>query len=62
MLRAFGFAILFAVVGLIAFALIAPLILRGGNMRGIGAAAFPIILLVGGGIGFVIGLRRRPNP
>lgn len=62
MARAIGFAVLFAVVGLVAFALIAPLAFPDGDMRRIGAAAFPVVVLVGGGIGFAIGLRRRSRP
>lgn len=61
MVRAIGFAVLFSIVGLVAFALIAPLVSPDGDLRQIGAAAFPIIVLVSGGIGFAIGLRRTRN-
>jgi len=62
MVRAIGYDILFAAVGLITFALIAPLVFHGADMRGIGAVFFPIIVLVCGGIGFAIGVRRGPKP
>jgi hypothetical protein len=57
MARAIGFAVLFAVVGLVAFALLAPLTFPGGDLSRIGTTAFPVIVLVGGGIGLAIGLR-----
>ena len=58
MIKAVLFALLFVVVGAVAFALLAPLIFHGGDFRKIGAAAFPIILIVGGGAGFAFGWRR----
>ena len=58
MIKAILFAVLFVIVGGVAFALLAPLIFRGGDFRKIGAAAFPIILLVGGGAGLAFGWRR----
>ena len=55
----------FAFVAVLAFPFIAPLILRGEDMRQLGAAAFlPLIALggaliaLGGGAGFVFGLIR----
>jgi len=60
MIKALLFAILFIVVGAVAFALLAPLISpRGTDFRKQGAAAFPIIILMCGGFGFVFGWRRR---
>ena len=59
MVKAILFAIVFSVVGLVVFALIAPLIFPNEYLRKVGQSAFPIIVLVLGGIGFVIGLRRR---
>jgi hypothetical protein len=59
MIKALLFALLFAVVGLVAFALLAPLIFHGANSRKLGAAAFPVIVLACGGFGFVFGLRSR---
>ncbi len=60
MIKALLFAVLFTVVGAIAFALLAPLISpRGTDFRKQGAAAFPIIILMCGGFGFVFGWRRR---
>jgi len=53
------FALLFVVVGAVAFALLAPLIFHGGDFQKIEATAFPIILIVGGGTGFAFGWRRR---
>ena len=61
MLKPILFALLFAVIGLVAFALIAPLLLPAADGRKQGAAAFPIIVLVCGGAGFVFGLRRSKN-
>ena len=59
MIKAILIAVLFVVVGAVAFALLAPLLFRGGDFEKIGAAAFPIILLVCGGTGFFYGLRHR---
>jgi len=60
MIKALVFALLFAVVGLVACALIVPLFLHGADAnRKAGAAAFPIIVLICGGSGFVFGLRRK---
>lgn len=58
MLKAVLFAFLFAVAGVAVFALLAPLVFHGADFRKVGAAAFPVILLVGGGTGFFFGLRR----
>jgi hypothetical protein len=59
MIKALLFALLFAVVGLVAFAFIGPLFFHGADARKAGAAAFPVIVLVCGGSGFVFGLRRK---
>ena len=58
MIKAILFALLFVVVGGVAFALLAPLLFHGADFRKLGQAAFPVILLVCGGAGFVFGLRR----
>lgn len=57
MIRAILFAVIFAVLALVAFALLAPLIFQG-NLRAAGAIAFPVVMLVGGGFGFWFGLRQ----
>jgi hypothetical protein len=59
MLKAILFAVLLAVVGLILFALTAPLLLPDANQRALGALAFPFIVMVCGAVGFVIGWRGR---
>jgi hypothetical protein len=59
MIKAILFALLFVVVGLVVVPLLAPLIFHGGDMRKIGAASFPIILVVGGVAGFAFGWRRN---
>jgi hypothetical protein len=58
MIKALLFALLFAVVGLVAFAFIGPLFFHGEDARKVGAAAFPVIVLVCGGAGFGFGLHR----
>jgi high-affinity K+ transport system ATPase subunit B len=62
MIRASLFALTFAVVGLVAFALLAPflvpLFFHGVDYRKVGADAFGVIVLVCGASGFVFGLRR----
>jgi hypothetical protein len=58
MLKAILFAVVFVIVGAVAFALLAPLLFQGADFRKLGAAAFPVILLVCGGAGFFFGLRR----
>ena len=50
--------VIFAIVALLVFPLIAPIVLRGANMRQAGAAAFFILLLLGGCTGFAFGLLR----
>jgi hypothetical protein len=61
MKQAILWAVIFAVVVLVVFPFIAPLIFRGESMRQSGALAFPILLLLGGGAGFAFGLRRSRN-
>jgi hypothetical protein len=56
-LKAIAFAGLFAVAGLILFALAAPLLIPNPNLRAAGATAFPFIVIVCGGAGFVLGWR-----
>ena len=58
--RALLFAFLFSVVGLFLFALAAPLLFpSGSDFVKIGKTACPIILLVCGGSGFALGLRKK---
>jgi hypothetical protein len=59
MLKAILFAVLFAVAGLILFAMAAPLVLPAASLRTAGALAFPFIVIVCGGAGFVMGWRGR---
>ena len=58
MIKAVVFAVVFVLLGTIVFALLAPLIFHGEDLRKIGAAAFPVILILCGGVGFVLGWRR----
>jgi high-affinity K+ transport system ATPase subunit B len=58
MIKGIAFALLFIVIGAVVFALLAPLAFRGADFKKLGAAAFPVILLVCGGAGFFFGLRR----
>lgn len=58
MIKGILFALLFVVISAVAFALLAPLVFRGADYRKLGAASFPVILLVCGGAGFLFGLRR----
>ena len=59
MIKALLFALLFAVIGLVAFAFISPLFFHGVDPRKSGAVAFPFLVLICGGSGFVFGLRRK---
>ena len=56
MIKAILFALLFVIVGAVAFALLAPLLFRGADFRKLGAAAFPVILLVCGGAGLLFSI------
>jgi hypothetical protein len=58
MIKAILFALLFVVTGTVAFSLLAPLLFRGADLRKLGSVAFPVILVVCGGVGFFFGLRR----
>ena len=59
MIKAFLFALLFVVIGAIAFAFLAPLFFHGADTRRLGAAMLPWIVLVCGAGGFAFGWRRR---
>jgi uncharacterized membrane protein len=59
MLKAILFAIAFVLLGLVAFALIAPLILGDADLRKAGAVAFPFIVVVCGAAGFAVGIRHN---
>ncbi len=56
--RSLLFAGLFAIGGLCLFALLAPLIFQG-DMRQLGARAFPMVVIGFGALGFLIGYRQR---
>jgi len=56
--KAILFALLFIVVSAVASALLAPLLFRGADLRKLGAASFPVIVIVCGGAGFAFGLSR----
>jgi hypothetical protein len=58
MIKALLFAALFVIIGLVSFALLAPLMLSG-NFRKIGALAAPVIVIVCGAAGFGFGLSRK---
>lgn len=58
MFKGILFALLFAVVGAVVFALIAPLLFDGADLRTLGAAAFPVIVVVFGCAGFLFGMSR----
>jgi hypothetical protein len=53
------FAFTFVVVGMVAFALLAPLIFRGADFERLGRAVGPFILIVGGACGFYFGYQRQ---
>jgi hypothetical protein len=57
-IKAILFALLFVIVGAVAFALIAPLLFHNADLRTLGAVAFPFIIIVCGGGGFCLGLSR----
>jgi hypothetical protein len=56
--KAFLYAVLFAVIGMVVFALLAPLLFPDANPRRLGQLAGPVIFLVAGGLGFVVGWFR----
>ncbi len=58
MFKAALWAILFTAIGLVAFALAAPLVFAG-DPRQRGQAAFPIVVAVCAAAGFAFGLWRR---
>jgi hypothetical protein len=60
MLKAILFAILFIIVGLVSFALLAPLIFSG-DFRKTGATTGPVIVIMCGVLGFWFGLSRKPK-
>ena len=59
MIKAILFAILFVIIGAVAFTLLAPLLFHGADFRRLGQTVFPVILLVCGTAGFIFGWRRR---
>ena len=54
-------SIIFPIFGLIVFALIAPLIFQGADMRTLGQKSFPIIVIGGAILGFLIGKRKKDS-
>ncbi|HAO80724.1 MAG TPA: hypothetical protein DCQ92_17480 [Verrucomicrobia subdivision 3 bacterium] len=58
MLKTFLFAVLFIIIGLVSFALLAPLVFSG-DFRKIGTMAAPVIVIVCGATGFWFGLSRK---
>jgi hypothetical protein len=59
MIKAILFAMLFALVGLVAFAFLVPLLFHGVDFRKLGAVSAPFSVLVFGLVGFIFGWRRQ---
>jgi hypothetical protein len=59
MIKATLFAVLFALIGLVIFALLAPLLFQHADFRKLGEVSAPFIVLVFGLIGFIFGWRRH---
>lgn len=59
MKKALLYALLFAVIGAVAFAFLSPLLFSGADPRKFGATMLPWIVLVCGVGGFFFGWRRR---
>ena len=59
MIKPILFGILFAIVGLVLFAFLAPLFLHPADPRKLGQIAAPVIVLVFGLARFIWGWRRR---
>jgi hypothetical protein len=59
MIKAILFAVLFAIIGLIVFAFLGPLLFHGVDPRKMGEISAPVIVCVLGLIGFVFGWRRH---
>ena len=59
MIKGILFAIVFAVLGWVAFALIMPLVLPHANPEKLGEFAAPFIVIICSGYGFVNGWERR---
>lgn len=53
------FSFIFVIAGSIVFALLAPFLFKGQDMRMVGQMSFPILLIVFGTIGFVFGFLRH---
>jgi len=62
MVRAFLYAIVFVIVGGVVFSLAAPLVFPHANPEKLGETAMPIVALLCGAAGFVVGLRRHNRP
>ena len=56
--RAVFWAILFIILGGVLFALVAPTLFQGRDLKKVGALAFPFIVLICGGAGLALGLTR----
>ena len=50
--------VVFAVIAVLTFPFIAPLIFRGADMRELGATALPALLVIGSAAGFLFGFVR----
>jgi len=56
------YAVIFVILGAVGFALLAPLVVHGADFRKVGAAGFPVVLVVCGGAGFAFGWRQGKRP
>jgi hypothetical protein len=55
MLKSILFSLLFILLGLVVFSLLAPILFHGSDMRQLGAASFPFIAIGCGVAGFLYG-------
>jgi hypothetical protein len=58
MAKSILYAILFAILGLVLFALVAPFFFDG-NLREVGRNSFPIVVIICGPIGYFLGRRAE---
>jgi hypothetical protein len=58
MIKATVFALLFIVIGSVAFSLLAPLLFRGTDFHKLGTAMFPLIVIGCGAFGGIFGWLR----
>jgi hypothetical protein len=57
--RAFLFAVLFVLAGLVSFAFIAPLLFHSADFKKLGQGSAPFIVLIFGSVGFILGWISR---